>query len=95
MNRLTHERAEDYFELLEKLKTRQRKLETAYPQIFVSDEKIKQSRNAKRESLKDNPEFRACIEKRAAAWRAQQDYLMIHDPQLSKLNERLLDSQAP
>ena len=95
MNRLTREKAEDYFELLEKLETRQRKLETAYPQIFVSDEKIKQSRNAKRESLKDNPEFRACIEKRAAAWRAQQDYLMIHDPQLSKLNERLLDSQAP
>ena len=95
MNRLTRERAKDYFELLEKLETRQRRLEIAYPQIFVSDEAIKQSRNAKRESLKGNPEFRACIEKRATAWRAQQDYLMMHDPQLSKLNERLLDSQDP
>ena len=94
MRKLPREEAEGYFELLEKQQTAQRRLEAAYPQLFVSDEDIKQARNAKRESLKNNPTFRECIEKRAAAWRAQQDYLMTHDQQLSGLNERLLGSQA-
>ncbi|MGB1709046.1 MAG: hypothetical protein ACPHF4_14540, partial [Rubripirellula sp.] len=94
MRKLPREEAEGYFELLEKQQTAQRRLEAAYPQLFVSDEDIKQARNAKRESLKNNPTFRECIEKRAAAWRAQQDYLMTHDQQLSDLNERLLGAQA-
>ena len=94
MRKLPREEAEGYFELLEKQQTAQRRLEAAYPQLFVSDEDIKQARNAKRESLKNNPAFRESIEKRAAAWRAQQDYLMTHDQQLSDLNERLLGSQA-
>ena len=94
MRKLPREEAEGYFELLEKQQTAQRRLEAAYPQLFVSDEDIKQARNAKRESLKNNPAFRESIEKRAAAWRAQQDYLMTHDQQLSGLNERLLGSQA-
>ncbi|MGB0760355.1 MAG: sulfatase-like hydrolase/transferase [Rubripirellula sp.] len=94
MRKLPREEAEGYFELLEKQQTAQRRLEAAYPQLFVSDEDIKQARNAKRESLKNNPAFRESIEKRAAAWRAQQDYLMTHDQQLSDLNERLLGSQV-
>ncbi|MAI72869.1 MAG: hypothetical protein CMM01_18455 [Rhodopirellula sp.] len=95
MRELPREKAKEYFDLVEIELETQRRLETAYPQLFVSDEGITQSRNVKRESLKNIPEFRDCIEKRAAAWRAQQDYLLTHDQQLSGLNERLLNSQTP
>jgi len=95
MREIRREETKEFFDLVENKQQAQRQLETAYPQLFISDEDIKQSRNAKRESLKNNPAFRDCIEKRAAAWRAQQDYLLTHDPQLSGLNKRLLDSQTP
>jgi hypothetical protein len=94
MRKLPQEKAKEYFDLVEKERTIQRQLESAYPQLFVSDEDIKKSRSVKRESLKNSPEFRECIEKRAAAWRAQQNYLLTHDQQLSGLNERLHDSQT-
>ena len=93
MRKMPQEKAKEYFGLLDKQLRSQRRLETAYPQLFVSDEEIKQARNAKRESLKNSPEFRDCIEKRAEAWRAQQDYLLTHDPQLSVLNDRQLDAK--
>ena len=95
MRELPREKAKEFFELVEIELETQRRLKTAYPQLFVSDEGITQARNANRESLRNNPEFRDCIEKRAAAWRAQQDYLLDHDQQLSGLNKRLLDSQTP
>ncbi len=94
MRKLPREKAQEFFELLEKQQKSQSELETAYPQLFVSDHDIKQSRNAKRASLKDSPKFRDCIEKRAAAWRAQQNYLLTHDQELADLNKRLIESQT-
>lgn len=93
MRKLPREQAQEFLELLEKQRKSQSELEAAYPQLFVSDNDIKQSRNAARANLKGSPEFRRCIEKRAAAWRAQQNYLLTHDQLLSDLNQRMLESQ--
>ena len=67
----------------------QRKLEADYPQLFVSDDAIKQKRAAARKALKNDPTYKAIIQKRAAAYRAQQDYLHNRDKELGRLKQRL------
>ena len=95
LRELPREKARDYFDLLEKQRTKQLDLETAYPDLFVSDEDINRSRKVKRESLKNDPEFRNSVKKRAAASRARQDHLLTRDEKLSGLKKSLSDVQSP
>ena len=71
----------------------QRILEEAYPKLFVSDKEISASRNAEREKLKQDPDFKELTSLRGAAWRAQQDYLFENDSTLAKLQDRLDESR--
>ena len=71
----------------------QAKLEKDYPQLFVSDAAIKAKREAARKAAKEKPEYRALIDRRAAAYRAQQDYLFENDPRLAQLKEQLDDAK--
>ena len=94
LNQSPTEQAPEYFGLLENQQAKQQDLETTYPQLFLSDENINQSRKTERERLKNDPLFRDCVGQRAAAWRAQQDYLLTYDKQLSELERRMTDSQG-
>ena len=66
-------------------KAAQAKLETEYPQLFVSDEQINNIKKAAMEKVKLDPEFKEAKDKRAAAYRAQQDYLYTNDAKLGEL----------
>ena len=50
--------------------TAQKKLESDYPKLFVSNEDITEKRNQARKALKENPEFKKLVEARGNAYRA-------------------------
>ena len=56
------------------LKTQQA-LETAYPTLFVTNDEFTQLRRKRRQRVEKTDEFRRCMQTRAAAYRAQQNYL--------------------
>lgn len=67
----------------------QQELERQYPQLFRTNEDISNFRSEQRKALKDDPDFKRIIDERAAAWRAQQDYLFANDAQLADLQKQL------
>jgi hypothetical protein len=87
--RQKHRNDPAYQKLIATAEAAQRKLEADYPQLFVSDDAIKQKRAATRKALKNDPAYKAIIQKRAAAYRAQQDYLHNRDKELGRLKQRL------
>ena len=87
--RLKHRNDPAYQKLAVAAATAQRKLEADYPQLFVSDKAIQAKREAARQAIKAQPEYKALTAKRAEAYRAQQDYLHQSDPQLAALQQQL------
>ena len=85
--RRQYEKDEGYIELVRKRQEAQEKLEKAYPRLFVSDEELTEKRRAKRKELEASEEFRTAIQKRAEAYRAQQDYLFENDEKLKAAQE--------
>ena len=79
----------EYQRLLAVAESAQEKLEATYPDAFLSDQEINRSRKAEHQKLKDNPEYRELQQKRADAYRAQQDYLFANDKRLAELKRRL------
>jgi len=78
-----------YVELVALRDEAQRVLQSAYPQLFVSDEQINATREKRRDELKDDPDFQRANDERAAAWRAQQAYLFEQDARLSEVQRRI------
>ena len=78
-----------YQELVQKQSVAQRILEKTYPQIFVSDEEIKQIRQERRDEVEQEEKFRKLKEERAAAYRAEQNYLTTKDQIYFKLQQQL------
>ena len=87
--RLKHRNDPAYQKLAATAAAAQRKLETDYPQLFVSDAAIKAKRDAARQAIKAQPEYKALTAKRAEAYRAQQDYLHQSDSQITALQQQL------
>ncbi|NNJ25263.1 sulfatase [Alienimonas chondri] len=76
-----------YTSLVEAERRSQALLESAYPQLFVTDEQINADRARRREEVKADPAFQAANAQRAAAYQAQEEYLISHD-------ERVIDLRA-
>ena len=87
--RLKHQKDAGYQELVAAAAAAQAKLEKDYPQLFVSDAAIKAKREAARQAAKENPAFKAMVDRRAAAYRAQQDYLFENDARLAQLKAQV------
>lgn len=87
--RRQHRESAGYQQLLAIAQAAQKKLETAYPQVFISDQDINLSRKAEHRQLKDNPEYKKLQKQRADAYRAQQDYLFANDQRLAELKAQL------
>ena len=63
----------------------QKELEQSYPQLFTSNEEIAEYKKQQRKAAQDDPKFKQLLDERAAAYRAQQDYLFEHDGELARL----------
>ncbi|MFP6892192.1 MAG: hypothetical protein VCA18_00480, partial [Opitutales bacterium] len=88
-------RNEPEYQKLEKLALAvQQKLEAAYPQFFVTNEEITKKRDQARKALKGNAHFKKLTDDRAAAYRAQQDYLYENDERLAELKKLVEDEKA-
>lgn len=87
--RRKHGKTEGYLKLVAAGDAAQKRLESAYPQAFITDDAINQSRKAEQRRLKSNPEFQSLQKQRAAAYRAQQEYLFSKDERLAELKARL------
>ena len=79
---------EAYQNLVTAAEAAQAKLKADYPQLFVTDEEFNAVKKAAREKAKNDPAFKRANDERAAAYRAQQDYLLTVDKNLAEL-ERL------
>ena len=86
---------DDYKELVAAQANLQKKLETTYPRLFITNEQISLSRRQRRKALQKQPGFRRAVDARATAWRAQQDYLFEHDERLSALKTQLDKTPTP
>lgn len=91
--RRTHQKDAEYLSLVAASNRAQQLLERAYPELFISDQQINESKKKKREARKDDPDFKKRIEQRAEAWRAQQAFLLEHDQRLRELDEELARSK--
>ncbi len=87
--RRQHRDSAGYRSLLAASEAAQKKLESAYPQAFITDDAINQSRKAENQKLRGNPDYKKLQIERAAANRAQQDYLFSHDEKLADLQKKL------
>lgn len=81
--------SDGYRELTKISEAAQQALEAAYPQAFITDDSINQTRKAENRKLNDNPDYRGLQKERAEAYRAVQDYLSTKGPGLSELKKRL------
>ena len=79
----------EYLKLIKIFQEAQKKLESFYPELFVSNEEITQKRNQARQALKENPDFNKLVEARGNAYKLQQDYLFKSDDTLMNLKARL------
>lgn len=70
----------------------QQALESTWPDLFRSDDEIAEIRKKHRQAAENDPVFQSLVKARAAAWRAQQDYLFENDAELAEL-KKLLESQ--
>lgn len=75
--------------LVEQAKQAEAELEAKYPQLFPSDEQINAEKRAAHETLRRDPEFERLNQQRAAAYRAQQQYLLENDEPLLRLQQKL------
>lgn len=87
-----HQNAAAYKQLIEASESAQQLLENTYPQLYVSDEQIKETRNKRRQELKTDATYQKLNNDRAAAHRAQQAYLFANDKILTEL-QTLMDAQ--
>ena len=79
--------AEAYQKLVAAAEAAQAKLEADYPQLFVTDEEFNAVKQAAREAVKKDPAFKQANDERAAAHRAQQNYLVTVDQKLAELEQ--------
>ncbi len=70
-------------------------LEAAYPRLFVSDQEINAQKRAAHERAKNDPAFKQARDERAAAYRAQQEYLRQNDEALGALHRELEAKNPP
>lgn len=80
--------------LIEKAELAQKRLELAYPQLFVSDDEITDRKKLAANTVKESDDFQKLARERADAYSAQQDYLVNTDKELKRLN-RLLNERTP
>jgi len=78
----------EYLKLIKASQEAQEKLESSYPELFVSNEDITLRRASSRKELKDNPELQRLVQERSQAYQLQQDYLH-RDKELSRLKDIL------
>jgi len=83
------EKDEKYQDLVNEAKAAQAKLEAAYPQVFVSDEEIRTMKKSASEKVKNDPAYKAAKSERSEAYRAQQEYLLKNDEQLTEAAKKL------
>ncbi|NNE92511.1 MAG: sulfatase-like hydrolase/transferase [Verrucomicrobiales bacterium] len=79
----------EYQVLVKRAKSAQAKLEADYPQLFVSDKEINEQKREAQQKLKENTEFKAAKNRRAAVWREIEAYLLEVDPKLAELKAKL------
>lgn len=87
--RRKHQGEPDYQQLVQARIMAQQRLESAYPQLFVTNEEIIQKRNDRRKAVADEPGFRKLIDATTHAWRTQQAYLHSQDPILVDVSKKL------
>lgn len=92
--RLRFRKHPEYLKLVAARDAAQQLLEKTYPQLFVTNEQITQSRNERRNAAKNDPAFKRLINERAAAYQAQQAYLFEHDAKLAELQKQLDEDQT-
>ena len=92
--RKKHQGDAGYKKLVTAAEEAQKKLESDYPQLFVSNEEITEKRNKARQTLKGNPDFKKLSDTRAAAYNAQQDYLYENDEKLAQLKKSVEEEKT-
>jgi arylsulfatase A len=85
--RKKHQKRPEYLKLVAGREAAQQKLEQDYPQLFLTNEQISERKSGNRKAIQKDPEFKKRIDLRAAAYRAQQDYLFEHDKKLKELGD--------
>lgn len=78
----------EYIALVNAEASAQKTLQSTWPQLFVSEDQMRQQLKSKHEALKDDPVYQALRADRAAAWRAQEQFLLKHEPRLETLQQQ-------
>ena len=78
----------EYSKLIKASQEAQEKLESSYPELFVSNEEITLRRESSRKKLKDNPDLKRLVQARSQAYQLQQEYLH-KNKELSRLKDNL------
>jgi hypothetical protein len=91
--RKQHSKDPAYRKLVARQEIVQQELERRYPQLFRTNVEITAFKRQQRRAVQNDPAFKRAIDERAAAWRAQQDYLFEHDTTLAALRTALEEGQ--
>ena len=86
--RIEHKSNPEYLKLVIASQRAQEKLESAYPELFVSNEEITLRKESARKKLQNNPDFIKLVKERSQAYQIQQAYLN-KDKELLHLKNKL------
>ena len=78
----------EYLKLIKAHENAQEKLESEYPELFITDKEITLKKETARQALRDNPELKKLVMERSKAYKSQQDYLH-RNKELSRLKDIL------
>jgi len=87
--RRKHQNSAAYRQLITTRDAAQKKLETAYPQAFVSDQALNAKRKSEQEKIRNHPSYKKIQKDRAESYQAQQNYLFANDKRLAELKARV------
>jgi hypothetical protein len=87
--RRKYQKEAPYLALVRERESREKEMEEAFPQLFVTNEQIQAGQRAARKELADNEQFKTLIKATSEAVKAERDYVLDSSEALQRLHKQL------
>ena len=87
--RRKYQKEAPYLALVRERESREKEMEEAFPQLFVTNEQIQAGQRAARKKLADNEQFKTLIKATSEAVKAERDYVLDSSETLQRLHKQL------
>ncbi len=87
--RRKYQKEAPYLALVRERESREKQMQEAFPQLFVTNEQIQAGQRAARKELADNEQFKTLVKATSEAVKAERDYVLDRSEALQRLHKQL------